>query len=36
MNNQLVPLPSFVSAFKRFNKKFPSLKNDFVTIQLAI
>lgn len=36
MNNQIVPLPSFVSAFKRFNKKFPSLKNDFLELEQSL
>ena len=33
MNNQIVPLHSFVVAFKRFNKKFPNLKNDFLALE---
>jgi len=28
-DNAIVPLRSFVTTFKRLNKKFPSLKNDF-------
>ena len=33
MSNQIIPLHSFVTAFKRFNKKFPSLKNDFLDLE---
>jgi len=33
MRNKIVPLRSFVSSFKRFNKKFPSLKNDFLELE---
>lgn len=33
MKNRIVPLRSFVTAFKRFNKKFPSLKNDFLELE---
>jgi mRNA-degrading endonuclease RelE of RelBE toxin-antitoxin system len=33
MKNKIVPLRSFVTAFKKFNKKFPSLKNDFLELE---
>lgn len=33
MKNNIVPLRSFVTTFKRFNKKFPSLKNDFLALE---
>jgi mRNA-degrading endonuclease RelE of RelBE toxin-antitoxin system len=33
MTNKIVPLRCFVPAFKRFNKKFPSLKNDFLELE---
>lgn len=33
MINQIIPLHSFVTAFKRFNKKFPNLKNDFLDLE---
>ena len=33
MKNKIIPLSSFVTAFKRFNKKFPSLKNDFLVLE---
>ena len=33
MSNSIVPVSSFVSAFKRFYKKFPSLKNDFLLLE---
>lgn len=33
MSNQIIPLHSFVIAFKRFNKKFPNLKNDFLELE---
>lgn len=33
MINQIIPLQSFVTAFKRFNKKFPNLKNDFLVLE---
>lgn len=33
MSNQIVPLHSFVVAFKRFNKKFPHLKTDFLELE---
>lgn len=33
MLNKIVPLSGFVTAFKRFNKKFPSLKNDFLDLE---
>lgn len=33
MSNQIIPLHSFVIAFKRFNKKFPNLKNDFLALE---
>lgn len=36
MINQIIPLQSFVTAFKRFNKKFPSLKSDFLTLESAL
>jgi mRNA-degrading endonuclease RelE of RelBE toxin-antitoxin system len=33
MSNQIIPLRSFVAAFKRFNKKFPHLKSDFLELE---
>ncbi|SHG76734.1 hypothetical protein SAMN05444372_109182 [Flavobacterium micromati] len=33
MSNQIIPLHSFITAFKRENKKFPSLKNDFLDLE---
>lgn len=33
MSNQIIPLHSFVVAFKRFNKKFPHLKTDFLELE---
>ena len=33
MKNKIIPLSSFVTDFKRFNKKFPSLKNDFLELE---
>jgi hypothetical protein len=33
MINQVIPLHSFAIAFKRFNKKFPNLKNDFLNLE---
>ena len=33
MINQIIPLYSFVIAFKRFNKKYPSLKRDFLILE---
>lgn len=36
MNNQIIPLSSFVINFKRFLKKFPSLKNDFLELEQSL
>lgn len=36
MSNQIIPLPDFVVSFKRFNKKFPSLKNDFLALEQSL
>jgi hypothetical protein len=33
MSNQIIPLHCFITAFKSFNKKFPSLKNDFLDLE---
>lgn len=31
--NKIIPLYSFLVAFKRFSKKFPSLKQDFISLE---
>ncbi len=33
MNNEIIPLYSFLVSFKRFLKKFPCLKQDFISIE---
>jgi hypothetical protein len=33
MKNKIVPLRSFLPAFKRFLKKFQSLKNNFLVLE---
>ena len=33
MTNHIVPLHSFIVNFKRFNKKFPRLKEDFLALE---
>ena len=33
MSNQIIPLHPFIVAFKRFNKKFPHLKADFLELE---
>lgn len=36
MSTNIIPVSSFISAFKRFYKKFPSLKNDFLQLELVL
>jgi hypothetical protein len=33
MSNPIIPLCSFVAAFKIFNKKLPHLKSDFLDLE---
>ena len=36
MKNRIVPLKSFISSFKKFYKKFPRLKNDFLQLEQSL
>ena len=36
MSNRIVLISDFVISFKRFNKKFPSLKNDFLQLEASL